>query len=209
MQLLTLLFVTVALFSVGNCSCDDIDPTDSSSQSSNVCYGILQSLESALFEDKGNLYRLRKAFFYAPNADLVLLKVKYNITFAENITEEELSYCTSEDNTTLLTTLNQTEIIHGWTSRGLYMWIEPLCLNRMQMALPFDMLRLIHKFAYKNGNSEMDSFLWDGSWDLYTLHINLHIDFLPCIPSDKTFNSTIEELTTLVSYHACTSLGLS
>ena len=47
------------------------------------------------------MYRIRKEFFYAPNADPVLLKVEYNITFAENITDELLPYCTNKDNSSI------------------------------------------------------------------------------------------------------------
>ena len=78
MQLLTALFTITTLFSVGNCSCEDLD----------VCSEIFQALEGALIQDKGNLYRSRKTFFYVPSADPVLLRVEYNIIFAENITED-------------------------------------------------------------------------------------------------------------------------
>ena len=194
-QLLVLLFATAVLFSAGSCSCDD--PEDS--QYSGVCYEILQSIQNALSQDKSNLYHSRKAFFYAPNADPVLLKVKYNITFAENITEDVLPYCTNKDNNSSIT-FNQTEIIQGWTSKGLYLWIEPLFLNHIQMMLPFIILRGIHQLGYFNkGNPEMDTFLWGGDYDLPTLHLNLNINSLPCIPSEKIFNSTVEDLTTFVS----------
>ena len=124
MQLLALLLAFAILSSAGNCSELCKDPDDG--QYSDICYEILQSLQGALIQDKGNLHRLRRAFFYAPNADPVLLKVKYNISFAENISEEVLPYCTSEENSIAL---NQLENIYGWTSRGLYLWIEPLLLS--------------------------------------------------------------------------------
>ena len=196
-----LLFVAIAahavLFSMGRCSCINLDNSHSDS---NKCYEILQSLQEALYQDKGNLHQLRKAFFYAPNADPVLLRVKYNITFAENITEEMLPYCISWEHAILL---NHTEITVGWTSRGLYRWIEPLLLNRMQMALPFTILRIIHRLGYIESNPEMESFLWDGSYNLPTILINLHITSLPCIPSNEGLNSNVEDLTTFVSY-TCT-----
>ena len=196
MQLLALLLVYATLFSAGNCSESEFckDPDDV--QDSDVCYEILQSLHEALIQDKGNLHRLRRAFFYAPNADPVLLKVKYNITFAENITEEELPYCTSEENSIAL---NQMENIYGWTSRGLYLWVEPLLLNHVQLMLPFIILRWIHELDYVKSNPEMDAFLWDGSYDLPILLINLSLTSLPCIPPEEMFNSTMEDLTTSVS----------
>ena len=191
MQPLIVLFAIGVLFSTGNCSCEY--------PYSYICHKILQSLENALVQDEANLYRSRKVFFYAPNADPVLLRIEYDITFAENITEYVLPNCANKENSSASITLNQTDkIIRGWTSRGLYQWIEPLVLSRMQMALPFCILRLVQK-KFVSGNPEMASFLWDGSYNLDSLCINLHITSLPCIPSEKIFNSTVEELTTFVS----------
>ena len=166
-------------------------------QYSGVCYEILQSLQNALVQDKSNLYRSRKAFFHAPNVDLALLKVKYNITFAENITEDMLPNCTNKDNSSV--TFNQMKIIHGWTSKGLYLWIEPLLLNHIQMMLPFTILCYIHQQGYFKSNLEMDAFLWGGDYDLPTIHVNLNIISLPCIQSEEIFNSTVKDLTTFVS----------
>ena len=195
MQLLALLFATAALFSSGSCSChNDLDD----SQYSGVCYEILQNLQNALVQDKSNLYRSRKAFFYAPNVDLALLKVEYNITFAENITEDMLTNCTNKDNSSVM--FNQMKIVHGWTSKGLYLWIEPLFLNHIQMMLPFTILRYIHQQGYyKSNDPGMDAFLWGGDYDLPTIHVNLNIISLPCIPSEEIFNSTVKDLTTFVS----------
>ena len=132
MYLLMVLLATAALFSVGECSCDD--PEDS--HYSGICYEILQILQNALIQDTSNLYCSRKAFFYTPFADPALLKVKYNITFTEEIVSEDvLPYCTSNENSSVV--FNQTDIIHGWMSRGLYQWIEPIFLNHIQMMLPF------------------------------------------------------------------------
>ena len=89
MQLLAVLLATVSLFSAGYCCCND--PGDS--HCSGVCFEILQSLQNTLIQDKTNLYRSRKAFFYAPSADPTLLKVKYSIIFAENISENVLPHC--------------------------------------------------------------------------------------------------------------------
>ena len=138
-----------------------------------------------------------------PNADPVLVKVKYNITFAENITEDALPNCTEFNNpeSVMRIALNQIWIIHGWTSTGLYLWIEPLVLNLMQVKFPFFILcviRLLNKIIMK-GNPEMETFPWDG-YDLYSVLINLHIASLPCIPSQGLFNSTVEDLTIIVSY---------
>ena len=196
MQLLTLIFAIGVLFSTGECSCKESGDTS-------VCHEILQSLENALVQDEYNLYRSRDAFFYAPNADPVLLKIKYKVTFTENITEEVLPYCTNETKSSIM--LNQTKRINQtWTSRGLYLWIEPLALNRMQMMLPFFLLRLIHQLEIAQENPEMDTFLWDDTFEPPTLNINLSITSLPCIPSNEFFiNSATEDLTQFVSNDAC------
>ena len=200
MNLTALLFVIGAFVSTGHCTCEDIaDP-----QYPNLCHEILQSLEQALINDKGNIYRSRKAFFYASNANPVLLRVKYNITFAENITEDLLPFC-SGDNSSMETAIpiNQMTIIHGWTSTGLYLLIEPLVLTYAQMTLPLAILHWIHgvreRKTNRRTNPEVETFLWDGFGDLPTLLISLHISSLPCIPSEKVFDSTIEDLTT----HVC------
>lgn len=99
-------------------------------------------------------------------------------------------------------TVNQTEIVRGWTSRGVYYVINPLILNKMQMVLPFAILRLINKGSrLTSGSPEVDTFLWDGSYELPTLLINLTITSLPCIPSKEIFNCTLEELNANVSVH--------
>ena len=71
------------------------------------------------------------------------------------------------------------------------------------MALPFTVLRLIHNHAseetVKQGSPEADTFLWDGSYELPTLLINLSLTSLSCIPSEDMFHSTLGDLTTFVS----------
>lgn len=197
-NLTALLFVIGALVSTGHCTCDDIEDP----QYPNLCHEILQSLKQALINDNGNIYRSRKAFFYASNANPVLLRVKYNITFAENITEDLIPFCTGDNSTAIPS--NQTTIVHGWTSTGLYLLIEPLVLNYAHMTLPLAILRWIHGARERRtnrriGNPEVETFLWDGSGDLPTLLISLHISSLPCIPPEEIFDSMIKDLTT----HVC------
>ena len=180
---------------MGECFCEDSDDTD-------VCLDILQCLEKALVEDTRNFYRSRNAFFYAPNADPVLLEVKYNFTFAENITEEVLPYCTDMGNSTVTVSVqNQTNMTLNqiWTSRGLYLWIHPLVLNHMQMMFPFSVLRSIRRMDIVRKSPEMETFLWDGTFNLPTLNISLNVTSLPCIPSHLLLYSTTEVLTRFVS----------
>jgi hypothetical protein len=188
-----LLIAVPAVTSEGVCKSPD------NWQNANTCHKVFQELSRALENDKGNLYRMEHAFFYAPSADPALIKVKYNISYGENITEDQVQYCGNVDNTSAII-INDTEIIRGWTSRGVYHVINPLALNKMQMVLPFAILRAINKnWRSTSGSPEMDTFLWDGSYELPTLLIDLHITSLPCIPSEEAFNHTLDELNAYVS----------
>ena len=66
------MLILATIFGLGVYVCDQ--PT-SSDPLEDVCYQIFQQIEDALNEDRGNMYMLRKAFFYAPNARPVLMKV--------------------------------------------------------------------------------------------------------------------------------------
>ena len=194
MQLAILVLLVYATLSAGNYACDDPKNLNYAT----VCSDVFKSLEQSLIRNEGNIYRIRKAFFYAPSADPVLLKVVYYISFN---TTEFLPYCMDEDNSTAVS-MNETNlIVHGWTSRGVYYVINPLVLNYMQMTLPFAILRLIHKFEQSSDDNspEVDTFLWDGTYDLPTLHVDLSQTSLPCIPSVEIFNLTLKDLTTFVS----------
>ena len=50
-----------------------------------TCAQFSKDLEKAVLNDDGNLYQLRRAFFYSPTAAPVLLKVVYNVTFSEYV----------------------------------------------------------------------------------------------------------------------------
>ena len=167
-----------------------------------TCQKIFKELEQTLIQDDTNLYFLKKMFFYAPlSADPVLFIVKYNISFGSNIIKDQHPYyCDGADRKTMISTI-QTEVTHGWTSSGVYYVISPLVLNTMQMPLPFMILRIIHSVC-KNpafNSPELDSFLWDGSYDLPTIFLNLYVTSLPCIPSADIFSASLMELTAYVS----------
>ena len=81
---ISILKLTSEVFIFGNCRlCED-----SSEAATAACARLSKDLERALLADEGNLFRMRKAFFYSPIASPVLLKVVYNITYRENFTEE-------------------------------------------------------------------------------------------------------------------------
>ena len=166
-----------------------------------TCAKIQTTLERALLRDPGNLSRMRRAFFHSPTANLVLLKVVYNITYAENITEpKDIQRCSSSslalENSTL--ELQQQNVTLGWTSTGVYVVFHPTVLSMMQTQLPFAILRIVHAIMSQQ-NPEADTFLWDGLYNLPTLHLNLHVASLPCVPSKDLFESVLMDFNTLVS----------
>ena len=164
-----------------------------------ACYKLDEQLQYALLQDKGNLYRLRKAFFYAPNAHPVLLRVIYNVTYAENATLRA-AHCISTGNEL---SINDTNITLGWTSTGVFTVFHPLTLNFMQIQVPFVLMTVFyHVFnaIHPEGSGpEADTFLWNGGYDLPTLRLNLHFTNLTCIPSEDLFNSVLSDFNSLVS----------
>ena len=63
-----LLLISTSLLPQGHSVCDN----SADEAIADACYKLDEQIEYALLQDKGNLYRLRKAFFYAPNAHPVL-----------------------------------------------------------------------------------------------------------------------------------------
>ena len=182
----------------GSCLiCDD--PTD---LTTGVCGQLFEDVERALLKNEGNLFRIRRAFFHSPTASPVLLKVVYNVTYGDNFTltiaSEEIPPCSSQilQNSTI--DLNKTDITLGWTSSGVYTMFHPTVLSVMQVQSPFAFLRIIHLTLIDQRGPEAESFLWDGSYNLPTLHLNLHITSLTCVPSQGMFESVLMDLNTLV-----------
>ena len=171
-----------------------------------VCVNTFKAVEKALLADETNLARMRKAFFYSPTATPVLLKVIYNVTYVKNATttsavdSNQLTKCSSS-NESSSAQLNQGTFVYGWTSSGAYTVFHPIVLSMMQAHTPFAILRLIHK-ALDQRSPEADAFLWDGSYELPTLYLNVHLSSLPCTPSKDMFKSVLMDITKLVSTHA-------
>ena len=192
------LFLLASLVPQGHSVCDN--PTLQDPVTADVCYRLDLQVENALLQDKGNLYRLRRAFFYAPNAHPVLLRVIYNLSYAENATQED-AYCTST-NAGSKVSLNKTKIVLGWTSSGVFTVFHPLTINFMQIQVPFVLMKIFYNIfnvIHPEGSGpEADTFLWDGSYDLPTLHLNLHFTTLPCIPSTDTLNSVLVDFNSLI-----------
>ena len=192
-----LIFALATLIRPGSSlNCDDPDDL-----TTGICGQLSKDLERALLNDEGNLFRIRRAFFHSPTASLVLLKVVYNVTYAENVTaavaSTEISTCSDLDiNSTI--GLNRTSITLGWTSSGVYTIFHPAVLSVMQVQSPFALLRIMHRTLPDQRSPEADTFLWDGSYDLPTLYLNLHVTSLTCLPSQEVFVSVIKDLNTMV-----------
>ena len=192
------IFVLVVSIILGNTlECDD--PVD---LTTGVCGQLSKDLDRALVKDEGNLFRIRRAFFHSPTASPVLLKAVYNITYGGNFTlaavSEEIIPCFNQHLQNSTIGLNQTSITLGWTSSGVYTMFHPTVLSLMQVQSPFTFLRIIHRTLLDQRSPEADTFLWDGSYDLPTVHLNLHITTLTCLPSRKVFMSVIKDLNTMV-----------
>ena len=168
-----------------------------------VCTDIFKEVERAVLEDDTNLSRMRRAFFHSPTATPVLLKVVYNVSYAENITttiavdSNQLTKCHGLDGDSTIQ-LKQDNFTYGWTSSGVYTVFHPIVLSMMQWHTPFVILKIIQVTLGQSG-PEADTFLWDGSYELPTLHLDVHLSSLPCVPSKETFESVLMELNTLVS----------
>ena len=172
-------------------SCDD-----SNGVLAKVCYELFQTMEQSIYNDGGNLYRLRRAYFYAPNANPILLRVEYNVAIS-NLENSTLPICTED----AIIVSNNISFVAGWTSSGVFTIFDPMTINFMQMQLPFAVMRFCYATT-KHDSPEANTFLWDGSYDLPTLRLNLSVDQnnLSCIPSNSMFESVLVDLTSMVSY---------
>ena len=117
----------------------------------------------------------------------------YNVSFITKTTNKSCG--TKSDLTAELLPRN---ITYGWTSSGVYTVFHPTVLNMLQAQIPFAALRIVHK-TLNQRSPEADAFLWDGSYDLPTLHLNMHITALSCLPSQNLFESVLRDFNTLVS----------
>ena len=93
--------------------------------------------------------------------------------------------------------LKQRSYIYGWTSTGVYTVFHPIALHMMQVQIPFALLKLIH-WIFNQKSPEADTFLWDGSYELPTLYLDLQITTLSCVPSEDLFKSVLMSFNTLV-----------
>ena len=244
-----MILILLCAFLLGNCQFHD--NSNEAVTWSNTCARLSKDLERALLADEGNLFRMRKAFFYSPTASPVLLKVVYNISYGENVISDKKLPCCSNtsftwdkstrehqscknvslvpegsgknitfdtpdyfNSSTVKNTsicipkeaincsnsieLQQRSYVYGWTSTGVYVVFHPIVLTMMQAQIPLAALRIVHKTLIGHRSPEADTFLWDGSYDLPILYLNLHVTSLSCIPTEELFTSVLKDLNTLV-----------
>ena len=177
-----------------------------------TCAQLSKDLERALLQDEGNLSRMRRAFFHSPTAAPVLLKVVYNITYAKNITTanavNEAPHCDSSSAANSTIEFKERDITYGWTSSGVYAVFHPTVIKMMQAQSPFALLRIMYLTLPDQRSPEADTFLWDGSYDLPTVHLNMHISSLSCVPSQDMFESVFMDINTLVRAHMSSYIDL-
>ena len=189
------LLVLTSMYAIIPCACLTCD--DSRERKLGICGQLSNDIERALLSDEGNRFRIRRHFFRSPTASPVLVKVIYNITYGEDlitaVSNETLDHCSSQ---VLSSTINfEPQLVTmGWTSSGVYTMFHPTVLSVMQAQTPFSFLRIIQLTLTNQRSPEADTFLWDGSYDLPTLHINLPINTMTCIPSQDLFDSVLMDL---------------
>ena len=188
--------LTAVLVASGSALCDTSD--DDELDVLQACTQVYEALEEALISDKGSLYRLRKTFFPSPSANVVLQRVKYYITFAPDETDLNGTCSMTNENSTLINTTATLEYTYGWSQTGIFTVLHPLALNLFQLQLPFVLMRLTNLIADTTYDPEVNTFLWDGTSNLPTVHLYLHINKLNCTPSNDVFNSSLRELTSTV-----------
>ena len=118
----------------------------------------------------------------------------------ETRNKSEQSGSTSESLQNEQIDCKQRNYTYGWTSTGVYTVLHPMVLNMVQAQAPFVALRIVHLYILQDQRSpEADTFLWDGSYDLPTLNLNLHITDLPCTPSQNILEYVLIDINTHVS----------
>ena len=163
-----------------------------SNVNTNICFEIYKRVKQSLYNYGGNLYRMRRAYFYAPSANPILLREEYNIT----ILNSTLPVCTEDP----MIITSQKRFTAGWTSSGVFTIFDPT-VNFMQLQLPFAVMRFCYTIMKKH-SPEASTFLWDGSYDLPTLYLNCILvkmtGHVLNIPSNEMFESILMDMTSMV-----------
>ena len=157
---------------------------------SRICNELFQVFQASIVTNTANLYNLRKIFFPSKRSPPTLLNVSYELNFE---TEVKIP-CDFDSNDTV----NSSEVLHrnlGWTSQSIYTVFHPATLNRFQPQFFYEMM-----VQLESSNSE-SALPWEGTDQLLTLHLFLHLKKLSCLPSHKQIYETLQDMTSVVSYY--------
>ena len=198
----TVTLINAMLFSLcGNCQTVCERPT--TKEVLDTCFDLHSAYKSALIKVPSNMYTLRRSFFYSPNADPVLLKVNYNITYDTNLTLEELTQCPQNDKEIddYITNTSQTTHTFGWTSSGVYKTVHPFLLTIIQFQFPFALLRALKSTVFRDRVQDpyWDVLLWNSGEDLSSMRLDLEVEALPCVPTEGQIDATLHHITEQVS----------
>ena len=169
---------------------DTITCEDGMTTDSRVCNELFQVFQASIVTDTANLYNLRKLFFPSTTPPSTLLNVSYELAFENGVQIP----CDFDSNDTV----NSSDILYenlGWTSQSIYTVFHPATLNRFQPQFFYEMM-------IKLESSHLESALpWEGTDQLLTLNLCLHVKELSCLPSHTQIYETLKDLTSLVSYY--------
>ena len=157
---------------------------------SRICNELFQVFQASIVTNTANLYNLRKIFFPSKRPPPTLLNVSYELKFE---TEVQIP-CDFDSNDTV----NSSDILYknlGWTSQSIYTVFHPATLNRFQPQFFYEMM-----IQLESSNSEA-ALPWQGTDQLLTLHLFLHLKKLSCLPTRTQIYETLQDLTSVVSYY--------
>ena len=80
---------------------------------------------------------MKRAYFYAPNVNPILLRVLENFT---------VPVCTEDP----MNITSQKRFTAGWTSSGVFTTFDPMTVNFMQLQLPFAVMRFCYTTMKKH-----------------------------------------------------------
>ena len=168
--------------------CTDIDP----GPAAEACTMLQLKLQEAIIQNPVNLDKLHKAFSQPIPS---IINVTYAITWG-NTSNETCSQGLAASPFTLPNASN-----YLWTNIPLYATLSPQFLQQIQLQIPYVFIKFAEKFFGEDSNDHaLNSILWDGcsTGALPSTTLSLHVESLPCIPSQLQIESSIQEVTTWV-----------
>ena len=203
------IFIFVIVIGTGRCiTCDCVDPNVDNVQ---TCESLFNLFQEALLSDGGNIYKLRNLMYPSMVAPPELANITYLLKFTDARsaklpnTSGELPSC-PEDVFGIngkCTSQNGTCTCRfGWTVIGIYALVPPALLARLQLQLPFFVMR----FFLHDGIP----FLWNGYNQLpsTTLNLTIHTDKLTCLSDLTKVDGALMRLTSYVSGSLGVCMGI-